>query len=434
MRLYHVPFSYGMRPEHFGEDAAVLSDQKLRMDTLLCQHETNQYIGRVQIRPNPSADRSDRLYYTDDDLTVATRVYTAASLRGVLRLFIAYDAPTDTEVGVRLTDGTDEYVWGGVTWDVAAAGEWSTPAEAVANATSWTLKALGLVFRLYSTTGESTPTVYGADAHFSLEFGRRSTNEIFPSAWVDDAVTRTFLRGLRDAVEMWTTVEIAAKATATETLDFSAGVGERPFNVRDVAAVYAVDDDADLEAPIPGSWDLPTQIWTFDDEVDAGTRLLVRMQIRPETAYMGDSDYAYTHLPLFGIEGLESADSRYRSDRHRVGGNAAAVYVLDPPKELDLVLDLVVMAKTHGEVGIAVDAMQEWIGRGRHLVSQATGYGFGVKRQVEEYSITGRGKYFVASIPVLLQGVVTFLRASEEVVTVQSISATVTENDLNVGR
>jgi len=433
MRLYHVPFHYGMTPASNGEDAAILSDQKLRMDVGLYQHERNTYGGLVKIRQNPDADYAGKPYYTDDDLSVTTRVYSASVMRGVLRIWIGYEAPDDTSVGVRLTDGTTEYFWDGA-WTAASVGDWSTPAEVVTNVSSWTLKALGLVFNLVSDTGSDTPTVYGADAHFSLEFGRRSTGETFPDAWIEDAVTRTFLRSMRDGLEIWTTQEFAASSTDISTLSFASGSGERPFDVREVQAVYAVDTDDDLESPIPGTWNSSTKVWTFTDDVAAGTRLLTRMMIRPETAFVGDSDYTYTHLPLIGIEGYRSTDARYRSDGSRVGGNAASVYLLEPPKDRDLVLDVSVLAATPREVGSAAEALQEWIGRGIRLVSSATGFGFGVKLQSDDYSVAPRGKYFVASFGLLLQGVVTYMKQSEEKVTVQLVTTTVQENDLNVGR
>jgi len=317
-------------------------------------------------------------------ITLSTPTRRIDALREVLRSRTYYVAESGSDVEMRVLGPADvAYTYAAGVWS-AAVGDtgWLAPSVVDAAINDWTLTTIGAQFRFRSTSGTAVPIIYGMDLHCRIEMARASTSERIGSTFVEDAIVRTLLYEATQNLYQWDVDEFPAQDTGTGAcayVDYSAGVGRLQINVTTVEAVYDLDADPTRATPLPGAWNGTTKRYTFTTPVALGTTLSVRYKAAPPVVLQGDADHYTETLPELAITSFDVSRRMEWTGRYViVDEDAEVVYAIAAPTEQDLALDVSALAETVADAMDTAQALLDYIGKGRRLVSASTGFGFDV--------------------------------------------------------
>ena len=198
------------------------------------------------------------------------------------------EIPTDDDgadlgsIGLRLFDGTAERFWGGASWDVAGAGDWSTEAEVNANVATFDVSArrFGVVVNIVTADDRVTPTV---ESVLVLWRG--------PVDWVDDLLVDSLVGMFQD--ELWYIEDLALPPLEADSasIDLDDYTDESSLDFVGADAVFDHDADPNHLTDLLTSYDVGTRVLTLSAAIPAGNRPFLRMRTSPVVAWETAQDF-----------------------------------------------------------------------------------------------------------------------------------------------
>lgn len=278
-----------------------------------------------------------------------------------------------TGIRVRLWTGTVEKYWTGTAWATATtSAHWNTIAEVYAHLPTFTGSSLGFTVEISrATTTAVSPVLAGIAAVARVMFASTSGDDTRASSWMDDLLHRVLIR--RTLVNVILPGADEFTAAAGSVVDLSAGVGQFPFDVTGVEAVYDVTADPHLVAPLAGTWNAGTQVWMPTVPFVVGHKIHVRFLFRPEVEHSSDGDFFTDRLPSIVFESV-TATSRTRAVGETCVVDEATqvgVAVMTPDAVTYQIQGRVLAARTSDRDRIT-DALRAWLGDGVVEVSPST--------------------------------------------------------------
>lgn len=313
--------------------------------------------------------------------TVRQQVRGGTLVRVWVAVELFFDQPTGTTVEARLHDGTDAYYWTGAAWAVAGALDWNTPTVVETNFSSFAVsvsKSLTVQWRLQTSDRTVTPSVFGAAILARLVFQSRSGTTAagtLSDSWLDDIVHRELIPFLQGAAPE-VTDETTNSTGAPQSVISYAPIGDSLYTVADVAAVYDLDNDAEMDTPLAGSFDSGTSTFTLTTPLPDGTAFASRVLYTPIVAYTADRMYFEAELPHIVIETLTTIET--------VGGTGVCTIRLparttacELPVATEKKYDVTILLQADGPVHTfdLAEAIERLLGGERGIVRVSTNTG-----------------------------------------------------------
>lgn len=184
-----------------------------------------------------------------------------------------------TSLNFRLGDGTNEYFWNGVNWEINTI-DWNTEEEISENIASFptTEKKLQVVINLVTTDSRYTPSL--KDIRILYESVIDLQGDIIYKSVVPE------LRTINPIADY-----IIRLNSATDTIDLNDYPLKAPYNVVDVDSCFNYTDDPEQSTDIFSSYNPTTKTITLSEVVDSGKRIFVRFVYRPSVAVSTDQEY-----------------------------------------------------------------------------------------------------------------------------------------------
>lgn len=278
-------------------------------------------------RLNPDTNKaqlgtySSDVYPTDDDLYVKSWIANPDSVRewsgfqaNILHKNV--DGVQVTSEGFRLGDGTDEYYWNGLTWEVNTT-DWNTETEVSANISSFptTSRKIQVIVNLKTTDSSVTPELI----EIKISYGAKLDSEL------EDILLRSFIRSLKNNVRPIGRFPIVNSVTGT-TVDLNDHKLDSGYNIVDVDSVFDHDSDPNHNTNILDNYNSSTNIITLTSSVDSGTNLYIRFIYQPVVAMRTNSDwYELEHVPEIILEGARFINIAKLPQEDYVGNKATGV-------------------------------------------------------------------------------------------------------------
>lgn len=247
----------------------VLSDpSKIRLDP--ADH-------RIKLKVTPS------FYYpTDQNLSARSRLYRPAALRQLLMVQACGVFPEGTSIGYRLFDGTTERWWNGSAWAVAGAGNWNTETELNAHIATYSAAArqFAVTFNLATTDPNVTPELQGLRVLWEG-----------PIDWHDDILIDSLLGEYLAGLNFVCDASLPPLDAITTTVDLDDYLQRSTLDVVDLDAVFNDTLDPQHATNILGSYNAGTKLLTLSGSVAVGTRLFLRLLVRPSVSWSTHQDF-----------------------------------------------------------------------------------------------------------------------------------------------
>ncbi len=260
---------------------------------------------------------ADFRYPLDVDLSIRTRTWEPAAIRQLLMIQVVGETPTDedgvavTSVGLRLFDGTDERFWGGASWDVAGAGQWSTEDEVNQNVATFDVSArrFGVVVNLETIDDRLTPTV---ECVLVLWRG--------PIDWVDDLLVDSLLGTFQDELVYVEDLALPPVEAGTSLIDLDEYVDEHGLELAGADAVFDHTADPNHLVDLLSGYDAPTNVLTLSSAIPTGNVPFLRMIVRPSVSWDTAQDFSELgKLPSVVLRDTQNVVSSPYPDRAAVG-------------------------------------------------------------------------------------------------------------------
>lgn len=252
--------------------------------------------GRILLK----RDATTQWYPTDDDIWARTWVTNPLSVRKLKMLQVLPNIQqTNTEVKVRLYNGTEDLYWDGAAWSAAGVGNWNTEAEINANIETFPIlpdREFAVTLNLKTTDKEVTPEVTEVRVLMEVHID-----------YIEDIVLRSLLPALENAIDpVANLAHIPPFTTDVTTIDLSEYRTNIPFNISDVAGVYDISADPERLYNQLDSYNVNTQVITLSSPLPAGNRPLILIRYRPEVVFIQHQDwYEVAKVPCLLIQQLE---------------------------------------------------------------------------------------------------------------------------------
>jgi len=245
-------------------------------------------------------DSTTQFFPTDDDIWARTWVTNPLSARKLKMLQVFPNRQVaDTEVKIRLYNGTDDLYWDGAAWSVAGVSDWNTEAEINANIETFPLlpdRKFAVTMNLKTTDKEVTPEVTEVRVLMEVHID-----------YIEDIVLRSLLPAFEGDIDpVANMAHVPAFDTDVTTIDLSQYRSNIPYNVSDVAGVYDLTVDPERLYNQLDSYDPNTQIITLSAPLPAGHRPIVLLRYKPEIVFIQHQDwYEVAKVPCLLIQQLE---------------------------------------------------------------------------------------------------------------------------------
>jgi hypothetical protein len=305
-----------------------------------------------------------------------------------VREWVAFEAVIDhkvvngatvTSAGFRLSDGTTDYFWNGVAWEVAGTGQWNTESEVNVGISRFPVegKALQVVVNLVTNEDSVTPEL----EEVRVVYGAVMDSEI------EDMVVRSFLPALREGLQSVAEfpVLLASPASslnlvlgnATSDNDFRL---ETEYRVIDVDGVFNHTDDPDHLRSLYYSHTTRTSTNPrLDGTVDsvvlseamaAGKVLWLRLLIEPEVIVLTGRDYyELEHVPSVVIERVNFRGLGLAGEESVGNRSSGDAFVVSRPQQGPLDLSLRGIADKLTDHFRLSDAFNRFLARNPELIS-----------------------------------------------------------------
>ncbi len=222
------------------------------------------------------------VYPTDDDLYVKTWATNPNNVKQWLGFECVVENSRDdddytqivTGVNFRLHNGTNEYWYNGVSWEINVV-DWNTEEEIANNIDTFPVlsKKIGIVINLYTIDETKTPIVKAVKILYSSDI-----------EFQDDYLYRTIVRQLKQQVRPITDYPVKLSST-TSTIDLKNDyIVETPYNIIDIDSVYNDTDDSDHFVDLLQSYDVVNKIITLSSTIDSGKIIWIRFIYEPKVA------------------------------------------------------------------------------------------------------------------------------------------------------
>jgi hypothetical protein len=272
---------------------------------------------------------------TDDDLFISTGLFYPTTGRAWTGFQALTTEPTDTSLGFKLNDDTDDYYWDGGAWSVAGLSDWSTEADIATNIATFPSRKLRVVINLKTTDDTVSPSV----ASVLIGFRARI---VFFEQWI----YRTLVPLLRDSIRPLADWPFPKGATGT-TIDLNDFELDAAFNLVDVEAAFNHTDDPDHLTDIFSGYDTGTKVITLTTSVDAGKVVWIEFAYEPEVAVFTSVDYKeLAKTPAITVENLRVGKAiRHGLTNELVNkGDVTKALKYEPPWQCSLLGDIVIHA------------------------------------------------------------------------------------------
>lgn len=313
--------------------------------------------------------------------TVRQQLRGGTLVREWAAIELFFDQPTSTTVEARLHTGTNPYYWDGGAWAIAGAGDWNTPTVVETNFASFLIsvsKSLTVEWRLQTADRDATPSVFGAVMLARLVFQSRSGTTAagtLSDSWLDDIIHRDLIPFLQGAAPEVTDETTNLTGAPLSVITY-APIGDSLYTVADVAAVYDLDNDAQMDTPLAGSFDSGTSTFTLTTPLPDGTAFASRVLYTPNVAYTADRMYFESELPHIVIEVITTVET--------VGGtgvcivrSADRVTACELPVATEKKYDVTILLQADGPVHTfdLAEAIERLLGGERGIVRVSTNTG-----------------------------------------------------------
>ena len=257
---------------------------------------------------------------------VYTELLSANSIKSLLNFEAISTIPDGTSITYRLSDGTDDYYWDGVSWlKPVHESQWSTEDQINTNISSYDVSSLKLRVRAkLSSDGLNTPTLRGVYVRWQ---GELSFNyDLYHS----------FIAYLKDiSAGDW----VEDSMTSVTTIDLISLVDQvHEDQITGVAGVYNMSDDPTDN--LLSSYIKPTI--TLTKESTGNLRAF--FTYTPRVVMWADLDYPEIELhsaPSVAVDGLKEAM------RFKFGGEAVSAHWLHKnPTQVSIEVNLVLGAQS----------------------------------------------------------------------------------------
>jgi hypothetical protein len=283
---------------------------------------------------------SDGKYSTDSNLWAKSQFFWPRKGIQWQGFFSDSYTPTDTSLGYKINNGTNDYYWNGASWVIAGASDWNTEIEIADNISSFDHRKIAVVVNLVTTDETVTPTI-------SQYFVGYTAKIVFMEQWV----FRTIVPNLRNNVRPLSGWVITQKTTGT-TIDLDNHRQNTPFDITDVAYVYNYTDDSDLETNILSSYNPTTKVITLNTSVDAGKKVWLEFEYKPVVAVNTSVDYLeVAKVPAIIIENLRVEKSiRHGYNNELVNkGDVSKTISYEPPWQCKLKGDIKILTASSAD-------------------------------------------------------------------------------------
>ena len=284
-------------------------------------------------RLNPNTNRAQLgsyqsdVYPTDPDLYVKSWVAVPDAVRqwaGFQTQIIhkSIDGVQVTSDGFRLSDGTDEFWWNGLSWEVNTAN-WNTENEVAVNIPSFSAapRKLQVIVNLQTSNELVTPEL----VEIKVLYKAKLDSEL------EDMLLRSLVWSLNNGVAFITRFPIQQSTTGA-TLNLGDYRIDGDYTVLDVDSVFNNDADPEHNDDLLSSYDPNTGVITLTSSIDAGTNLWLRLRCVPVVAVETSRDwYEVEHVPSLIIERYEESNMAAGAEEDYVGNKVTGEAVVVPP-------------------------------------------------------------------------------------------------------
>jgi hypothetical protein len=244
-------------------------------------------------------DQTTQFYPLDDDIWARTRVTNPKSCRKLKMLeVLPVRQPNDTEVLLRIYNGTEDLYWDGTDWVVPGATDWNTEAEINEGIGSYPVlpdRTFAITMNLRTTDHEVTPVVDEIRVLMEVHID-----------YIEDIVLRSLMPAIKEQIRPTTNFIIPAFNVDTSSINLSEYKLNTPYEVVDVAGVYDFTDDSELLTNLLSSYNTSTKVITLSAAIPATHKAFVLFRYSPELVFIQHQDwYEASKLPCLLIQRLE---------------------------------------------------------------------------------------------------------------------------------
>lgn len=266
---------------------------------------------------------------------------------------LADDGTPVATVRYRLNNGTADYWWNGSAWAAPAAGDWNTHAELQTHLQAFpvTSRKIRIVFGLRTTDAAYTPTVHAVQLIYDADV----------MSDLEELVYRTLVQQLKT---IRAPVEVALAWPGGTTADLDTALQQLEAVTFDGAlAVFNHTDDSGHGTDLLSSYNASTHVVTLTGSLDAGKKVVVRLQAVPLVAFTTHPDFnEVSHLPAITIEGItQQFKAEPLTRQAAVNVTTLTAVWMKAPRQSDFVVDLRLMAARGLDLVRLADAVEVWL-------------------------------------------------------------------------
>jgi len=242
--------------------------------------------------------------------------------------------PPQTFVRYKLSDGTNDFYWDGVSWVVALLADWNTEAEVAANISSFPVSSekLGVVINLETDDIHVTPTLKALDLLMEVEL-----------SYLKSLIV-SLIRSFRNAGAVDARTSLYGNGSDTITLT---DIDHNP-NIDSVLGVYDAANDPEYQTNLFQSYDSTSKTVKLTTTVISGTPLLVRYMQNVEV-YLNFASQDYVEIervPAVIVDRFTVSGSDV-AGRFEVGDvNTNTAVVRKDPKRVDLQIGILLLSES----------------------------------------------------------------------------------------
>lgn len=250
-------------------------------------------------------------YPLDSDLQVKTWVANPTSVKAWLGFQVSVthfsaEGVTQTSLGFRLSNGTNEYWWNGAAWEVNTS-DWNTEAEIATNIGTFSVteRKIQVVINLKTLDVAMSPLVHSVKVLYegAIEF-------------TEDLIYRSLIPLLRDQIRPKGRFHYEMPVTAS-TISL-VGI-TTPYNIVDVDSVFDQDNDPDHLIDLFSSYNPTTKIVALTGAVTTGTVVHVTFLWEPEVAVTTSQDFdEIEKVPAIVLDDINLIESTEMSQNDSV--------------------------------------------------------------------------------------------------------------------
>lgn len=245
---------------------------------------------------------SDGFYPLTGDfvVTVAARLVARMTMwRAIAPVVVT---PAGTSIVYRLTDGTDDYFWGGSAWITPGASDWTSMADLQDHIGGFTPSSFGMKAKLSTTDRRATPTLTRIHLAIDVNIG----------GWFEEYILDGLIERLRD--EFAPVIDWSVPWPGGTVQDMTNYVTEDGMRFKTIVEAYDHGDDPRHLNNIISSWN--DNVLTLTTEISRGSRIFFRGVPKILYEVSAHQDYIeISHLPTMTIRDVTQTFANSVPDR-----------------------------------------------------------------------------------------------------------------------